>query len=154
LRMLAPLTRANTTEKPQMLGGRTRAALEREKTLVLRSLKELEFDRAMRKLSDKDFSEMTARLRLRAARILRQLDAGSGYRQDIEKEIERRLRAKGIVVPEVAPDAPPEHKAAGGAADVSAPEQPAAIACAACGTQNDADARFCKECGASLGVTA
>ena len=50
-----------------MLGGRTRAALEREKTLVLRSIKELEFDRAMGKVSEKDFAEMSARLRARAA---------------------------------------------------------------------------------------
>ena len=50
-----------------MLGGRTRAALEREKTLSLRSIKELEFDRAMGKVSEKDFAEMGARLRARAA---------------------------------------------------------------------------------------
>ena len=43
-----------------MLGGRTRAALEREKALVLRSIKELEFDRAMGKVSEKDFAEMSA----------------------------------------------------------------------------------------------
>ena len=37
-----------------MIGERTRAALEREKMLALRSIKELEFDRAMGKLSDDD----------------------------------------------------------------------------------------------------
>ncbi len=42
---------------------RARAALEREKTLVLRSIKELEFDRAMGKVSPKDFDEMAGRLR-------------------------------------------------------------------------------------------
>ena len=43
-----------------------RAALEREKALVLRSIKELEFDRAMGKVSPKDFDEMAGRLRARA----------------------------------------------------------------------------------------
>ena len=63
-----------------MIGERTRAALEREKMLTLRSIKELEFDRAMGKLSDEDFQEMSGRLRARAARLMRQLDAGAGYR--------------------------------------------------------------------------
>ena len=74
-----------------MLARRTRAALEREKTLVLRSIKELEFDRGMGKVSEKDFAEMSARLRARAARLMRQLDAGSLYREQIEKEIAQRL---------------------------------------------------------------
>ena len=75
----------------RVIGGRTRAALEREKALALRSIKELEFDRAMGKVSEKDFSEMSARLRARAARIIRQLDAGGNYRDRIERELERRV---------------------------------------------------------------
>ena len=50
-----------------MVGERTRVALEREKLLTLRAIKELEFDRAMRKLSDEDFQEMSGRLRARAS---------------------------------------------------------------------------------------
>ena len=65
--------------------------MEREKTLVLRSIKELEFDRAMGKVSEKDFSDMSGRLRSRAARLMRQLDAGAGYRSEIEKEITKRI---------------------------------------------------------------
>ena len=49
-------------------------ALEREKMLVLRSLKELEFDRAMGKLSPTDFDEMAGRLRARALSLMKQLD--------------------------------------------------------------------------------
>ncbi len=37
--------------------------MEREKALVLRSIKELEFDRAMGKVSPRDFDEMSTRLR-------------------------------------------------------------------------------------------
>lgn len=125
-RTLAPLAGADDMAAPQILGGRTRAALEREKALVLRAIKDLEFDHAMGKVSDKDFSEMTARLRVRAAGLLRQLDAGVGYRETIEKEIEKRV--------------------ARGADKV----RPAANACPGCSTPNDADARFCKHCGATL----
>ena len=50
-RMLSPLIGSDEPIGTQVLGGRTRAALEREKTLVLRSIKDLEFDHAMGKVS-------------------------------------------------------------------------------------------------------
>jgi ribosomal protein L40E len=124
LRTFMPLTSRAPREGTQVLGGRTRVALEREKTLVLRSIKELEFDRDMGKVSEKDFGEMSARLRARAAGLMRQLDAGTGYRQLIEREIEKRI----------------------GKEDASAKKG----LCAQCKTQNDRDARFCKQCGSKL----
>jgi hypothetical protein len=90
-RMLWPLVEPDSVETPEMLGGRTRAALEREKTLVLRAIKELEFDRAMGKVSEPDWQDMTTRLRTRAVRLIRQLDSGSAaYREVIEKELAAR----------------------------------------------------------------
>ncbi|MBP1635648.1 MAG: hypothetical protein H6Q10_2222 [Acidobacteria bacterium] len=90
-RACRPLVEGQADEGPEMLGGRTRAALEREKTLVLRAIKELEFDRAMRKVSEADYQEMTGRLRTRAVRLIRQLDEGQGvYRDLIEKELAAR----------------------------------------------------------------
>jgi hypothetical protein len=68
-----------------------RVALEREKNLTLRAIKELEFDKAMGKLSESDWQEMSARLRVRAAGLMRQLDAGSGYREQIERDVTKRL---------------------------------------------------------------
>ncbi len=65
--------------------------LEREKTLMLRSIKELEFDRAMGKVSTKDFDEMAGRLRARAMSLMRQLDTETGYRELIERELQARL---------------------------------------------------------------
>jgi hypothetical protein len=135
-RTFMPFARPEEIGTTQVLGGRTRVALEREKALVLRSIKELEFDRAMGKVSDKDFNEMSARLRARAAGLIRQLDAGTTYRDDIKKEIEERLKAKG-------------------AAAAREPEQPTGEVasprtCPHCGALNDTDAQFCKRCGASL----
>ena len=123
LRMVMPLTSKATPDSTQVLGGRTRAVLERDKALVLRSIKELEFDRAMGKVSEKDFTEMSGRLRVRATRLMRQLDAGAGYREQIDREIEKRLGKAPAVVAGV---------------------------CASCGTKNDADARFCKGCGKTM----
>ena len=108
---------------------RLRHDLEREKALTLRSIKELEFDRAMGKVSPPDFEVMAARLRSRALGIMRQLEAGSSaYREVIEKELAQRIGR---------PVAPPPASAA------------ATITCA-CGTKNDRDARFCKSCGKKL----
>jgi ribosomal protein L40E len=144
-RMFSPLAGANEPAGPQIFGGRTRAALEREKTLVLRSIKDLEFDHAMGKVSDKDFSEMSARLRGRAAGLIRQLDAGTSYRQAIEVEIEKRVGSNPAPVDDRAKMAAP-------AAEEEKPtaENRTKI-CLSCCTQNDPDARFCKGCGYQLG---
>jgi hypothetical protein len=153
-RMFSPLTGEDRPVGPQVFGGRTRAALAREKTLVLRSIKDLEFDHAMGKVSDKDFAEMGARLRGRAAGLLRQLDAGSGYREAIQMEIDRRIgRAVSAAPPARAPHAAPV--AAAPKADPNLPSaednNPATKMCLSCCTVNDVDARFCKGCGYQLG---
>lgn len=142
LRTLTPLAEGETEGSAplgRVLGGRTRAALEREKALTLRAIKELEFDRAMGKVSDTDFMEMAGRLRSRAAGLIKRLDDGQSYREQIEQELARRIGpATGAV--HGAPASPPE-------------TVPAAEPCAACGTTTDPDARFCKQCGASLART-
>jgi hypothetical protein len=137
-RMLAPLAVEDAEELfREPLTDRSRVTLEREKALVLRSIKELEFDRAMGKLSDKDFEEMGGRLRARAISLIRQLDAGGeGYRELIERELKARVAAAPSRLP-----APSEAPAAVAA--------PVAGLCA-CGTANDADALFCKKCGTKL----
>jgi hypothetical protein len=56
------------------VGAATRAALLAEKALALRTIKELEFDHAMGKMSEPDFVEMSARLRSRALRVMKQLE--------------------------------------------------------------------------------
>jgi hypothetical protein len=58
----------------RVLDRRARRALEQEKALVLRSIKELEFDRAMRKVGDADFAEIDGRLRARALALMEQLE--------------------------------------------------------------------------------
>jgi hypothetical protein len=122
-RTFAPVAAEDEPIGGAVVGGRTRAALEREKALALRSIKELEFDRAMGKVSDKDFAEMSTRLRTRAARLMRQLDAGTGYREQIEKELARRVGEPAS----------------------------ANLVCTGCTTTNEADAHFCKRCGAAFG---
>ena len=123
LRTVRPLVFGDE-DRTQMVGQRTRAALEREKMLVLRSIKELEFDKAMGKLSEGDYQEMSGRLRARATRLIRQLDAG-GYRAQVEADLVKRVGE-------------------------AAAEPQVAGFCSACGTARDTDAKFCKNCGTKL----
>jgi hypothetical protein len=137
-KMLAPLVAPQSDMERQPLSERMRLELEREKALTLRSIKELEFDRAMGKVSSQDFDIMAGRLRARALGIMKQLDEGANaYRAIIEKELASRLGRPVEPIP-----------AAVGPAPV-APDLKVGPTCA-CGTKNDKDARFCKACGAKL----
>jgi hypothetical protein len=169
-RTLAPLVGKEESPPAGGLSESMRAVLEREKMLVLRSIKELEFDRAMGKVSAKDFEEMSGRLRARAMSLMRQLDTESGYRELIERELQARLST---------PLARGKRPARPGPAGVERFSQnheafvnyevlenrkvlendkvPSAVVpgssdpgSCACGTANDADAAFCKRCGAKL----
>jgi hypothetical protein len=102
----------NRTPAP-VLPVTARQQLEREKSLVLRSLKELEFDRAMGKVSDADYADISQRLRARAIVLM----------QDIDRAVDEQVPV------------PPAARTPG---------------CAKCGTVNDPDARFCKNCGNGL----
>lgn len=104
-----------------------RETLEREKRLTLRALKDLEFDKAMGKVSAADAAPMEARLRGRAMAIMRDLDGRETLRARIEAELAQRQTAT---------------QATG--------HGPQARGMCSCGTSNDADARFCKSCGARL----
>jgi hypothetical protein len=96
-RSLAPLVLPDSGEMPELIVGHTRAALEREKTLTLRAIKDLEFDFAMKKVAKQDFDEMNARLRARAMGLMRQLDSGGGYKDVIERELAARLPQPQVI---------------------------------------------------------
>jgi len=142
-RMLAPLTAPVVVRTGEPVSERTRAALEREKMLVLRTIKELEFDRSMGKLSQADFDEMAGRLRARAVSLMKQLDLdAAGYKAAIEKELAERVRRSERSGGSKRSKGSEKSERSGGV------EDPAAVC--VCGTSNDPDALFCKKCGARL----
>ncbi len=106
------------------LSGDRRDELVREKKLLLKAIKEVEFDRDTGKLESAEAQGAIARYRARAVEIIRELDEDPSrrYEAEIERELVRRLAAEPAV--------------AGG--------------CPACGAANDDDAAFCKKCGARL----
>ena len=114
-----PVTRRST---------RHLVALEREKRLVLRSIKELEFDKAMGKVADADFDDMAGRLRQRAVGLMQRIEQGeTGLRERIANDLTAMTS-----------------RSSRSSRKVNAQQ------CLACQTLNDADARFCKSCGAQL----
>src|SRR3954464_6331626 len=98
-RTIAPLVDPRAMADREPLSARRRADLEREKALTLRSIKELEFDRAMAKVSQQDFDEMAGRLRARAMGIMKQLEAGASlYREQIERDLALRIGTPDLKV--------------------------------------------------------
>lgn len=141
-RSLAPLAAVQDDAADAPVGGRARAALEREKALVLRTIKELEFDHAMGKTATAEFEDMRDRLKLRAVGLMRRLE-GSDYRAAVERELATRTPASARAASAAVPAATPAP------ATVSAPSTLARV-CGGCGGVNDVDARFCKHCGAAI----
>jgi hypothetical protein len=133
---LAGFLSGHAAPPPPALSVRDRAALETEKALVLRSLKELEFDRAMGKISEADFTDIGSRLRGKAVAIM--------------EDLERAAKVQPVVSHAEAATAPVASgtrtlpPAAGGSATTSA------TICPSCGSASDVDAKFCKDCGSRL----
>jgi hypothetical protein len=132
-----------------------RAELEREKKILLKAIKEIEFDHETGKLDDQDAAEITQKYRGRALEIIRLLDEEKAHDYDavIEKELAKRLaREEGATAGE--PAAPAAAEAKDAAAPTLKPEvstEPVDTRCPKCDIKNDLDAVFCKKCGARLG---
>lgn len=125
-RTLLPLVSPEQVVGDARRSTRQLMALEREKKLVLRSIKELEFDKAMGKVADADFDEMVGRLRQRAVGLMQRMELGeAGLRERIARDVSNLKKPR-------------------------ATKKVTAQQCAQCETLNDADARFCKTCGAAL----
>jgi hypothetical protein len=118
-------------------GGARRASIEDEFQRLLRSIKELEFDHDMGKISAGDFEEIEGNYRARAVEVMRQLEAVEDMHPDLERLLAVRERERSGALVEVD-------------ASSSEPQTPAPRSCAACSGLNDLDAKFCKHCGKEL----
>lgn len=121
--MLVPMAQAGTSN-----------VLER-KQRVLRALKDLENERAVGRLDEDDYALLETQYRADAKLVLREIDAAVEPNLERAEELARKHLERNGLGPESA-DAEP---AAG-----------ARLECADCGAQSEADAAFCKACGARL----
>lgn len=155
----------------QAAGSFTQAELRDEKRRLLRAIKELEFDFGMGKLSKADHDAVIATYRLRAIEVMRALEGGSSLHPELARLLsEREAAAAAASAPAPTPVVTPAVKVEP-AAKIDLPSRlevtpmpgepvpgPAASGpfdqttriCGSCGGTNDADARFCKLCGAAM----
>ena len=131
-RVLDPLARAEGVTRLAPRAPLRMRELEREKQLVLKAIKEIEFDYQTRKVAEPDYKDMIERYRRRAMRLITEIEAGDNFKPLIERELRDRLAAQDA------------------AGDL--PKEPAAdpAACPSCSVRNDEDAQFCKKCGGKL----
>ncbi|MCS6797203.1 MAG: zinc ribbon domain-containing protein [Myxococcota bacterium] len=143
-----------------------RARWLEEKDAVLRELRDLDLDRELGKLSEADHAALSAKLRARARELIRLLDEDVGpYRARAEALVaQARARAQQQAKDPVssasaqAPPSRPETEATSGTTapdgvrdeDLQAAPAQTGRPCSTCGARNDADALFCKKCGARL----
>jgi hypothetical protein len=121
----------SAASSPQHAG---RAALLVEKNALLGAIREARSEHELGKLSLEDAEQLEQRYRVRAREVLRDLDQQLGpYRDRARAMLEEALSK---------PDARTQSTA-------SAPKSSGA-ACPSCRAANDADAVFCKKCGARI----
>lgn len=144
-------------------------AEEEQKRAVLRTLKDLEYERSVGKISEPDYLELSKAYRKQAKLLIRATDEGIASSRDrAEHLLEKRLResskatkakkrAKTKEKPADDLDDSPSAKKGLIAPDVPESQEverrPRRI-CPECETRNESDAKFCKKCGVELEVEA
>ena len=113
-------------------GDLERSRLEHERALAVQALRELEFDREMRKLSEQDWSELKQQLEARALRAMAALE-----------KLDQRDTAK---------TAGGGRKRVARIAAAAPGAGPAVRFCPACGKPVAGKINFCAECGAALTI--
>lgn len=153
----------------QAAGSFTQAELRDEKRRLLRAIKELEFDFGMGKLSQVDHDTVIATYRLRAIEVMRALEGGSSLHPELARLLAERDAARaaarepapapaaaakveppGTLVPASKLEETPTAAESVTGPTASGPFDQTTRICGSCGGTNDADARYCKLCGAAM----
>jgi hypothetical protein len=146
------------------------SAEEEKKRAVLRALKDLEYERSVGKISEEDYLDLSTRYREEAKTLLRALaEAELPMRARVEKRLASRLRKSGLAEETTEARAAPKPKSddpesetisdpydddaraeaeLDSEAETKPPSETETKICEECDTENDLDARFCKNCGA------
>ncbi|MDB4936936.1 MAG: hypothetical protein JWP87_3908 [Labilithrix sp.] len=141
-------------------------ALASRKKMLLRALKDLDNERALGKLEDEDYEQLSHTYRGELKDVLGRIDASlEPHRPKAEDAARAYLAKVGLAeegyrgtlaretpeVPEVpeAEESEPEPVVEKTAAKTKKEAAPR-VACPKCETSNEVDASFCKKCGASL----
>jgi len=114
------------------------------KSVLLQSLKDIEFDRETGKLAEQDYERLRARYEREALQVMRALDdlRGADLDDEIDRAVEERLETE---LEETS--SPTEAEAPS-----STSERPAegSVVCPECDKELDAEARYCIRCGTAI----
>jgi hypothetical protein len=148
------------------VAGYAHSELREERRRLLRAINELKFDYEMGKLSEADYRAVREQYELRAVEVIRELEGDRELDPALVRELRKRGLASDLVgkrgetgIPQRKGTTEDGREPERDVEDVGASEQAGDRAddveaqgatCSACGKPNDADARFCKHCGAGL----
>lgn len=129
-------------------------ALASRRKMLIRALKDLDNERALGKLEDIDYEQLSHTYRGELKEVLARIDASLAPHRPKAEEAVREYLGRAALA-EKTPRAEPAGEAADDEVEDedSAPAKPSTAArleCAKCSTSNEPDATFCKKCGASL----
>lgn len=108
---------------------------EMQKRSALRALKDLEYERSIGNILEEDYRELEGRYREEAKRAMRAVDA---ERAELRARAEELAQEAIAAATEEKPKAQPKKRKA------------TKVECPKCSTENDPDAKFCKECAVKL----
>lgn len=149
---------------------------EEQKRAVLRAIKDIEFERSVGKITDEDYRALLTRYRADAKKLLRQIDESRAPDRARAENLAAAYLAKGPQATTREQPEPPEESASeesdaeassnenkpakkskkkrGKTNDVATARETTTREqgreCKGCSVTNDADAAFCKGCGAKL----
>jgi hypothetical protein len=113
-------------------------SLSDRKRRALRALKDLENERALGKIDDEDYRQLSSTYREQAKDVMREMEREvAPLREDAERIARDYLKRRGV-----APTA-----------EAQPPVAAERVACAKCSASNERDAAFCKACGAPIKTT-
>ncbi len=153
---------AAATTQASAIGVAERDSLLAEKNELLTAIRDIRFEHDLGKISDGDYQRMDKRYRARAREVLRELDAQvAPYRDEAVKLLGGEpagaeggsAAAESDAGAEVPSTSTPTSSAEPEAHELSAgkgAQEVRALKCAGCGTLNDSDAKFCKNCAVGL----
>jgi hypothetical protein len=123
--------------------------------MLLRALKDLDNERAIGKIEDEDYAQISQTYRDELKVLLKRIDASlAPHRAKAEAAAKGYLEKAGLTV--TAEEASPGKSGEVAALDEGAGKKaspPERLKCPSCKASNEPDAKFCKECAAKLGGT-
>jgi hypothetical protein len=125
-------------------------AMSDRKRQALRALKDLENERALGRIDDEDYRQLSATYRQQAKDVLREMESEvAPVRDEAERIARDYLKRHGVAVPALAVQAAAPALAVQAVA-ASRPARDERVSCAKCSASNEPDAAFCKGCGAPM----